>query len=79
MARTTSVSLTDHFADFIDEQVGQGSYDSPSDVVRAGLELLEEANVKALEEALIEGEKSGEPQPFDGDAFIGRMKQKYGA
>jgi len=79
MARTTSVSLNDHDADFIDAQVEQGSYDSPSDVVSAGLELLEQAKTKALVEALIEGEESGEPQPFDGEAFIVRMKQKYGA
>ena len=54
MARTTSVSLNDHDADFIDAQVEQGSYDSPSDVVSAGLELLEQAKTKALVEALIE-------------------------
>ena len=80
MARNTSVSLTDHFADFIDEQVDKGTYRSASDVVRAGLQLLEEheAKVKALEAALIEGEESGEPQPFDGEDFLKRMHEKYG-
>ena len=66
MPRNTSVSLGDHFANFIDTQVGEGRYGSASDVVRAGLRLLEEheSKVKALQEALIAGEQSGEPKPF---------------
>ena len=81
MARNTSVSLSDHFAGFIDEQVETGRYGSASDVVRAGLRLLEEheAKVKALQDALIAGEESGEPQPFDGEQFLKRMHEKYGA
>jgi uncharacterized protein (DUF4415 family) len=44
-------------------------------VVHAGLRLLEEheQKVKALRQALIEGENSGEPQPFDAAAFKQRM------
>ena len=58
MPRNTSMSLGDHFASFIDSQVQAGRYGSASDVVRAGLRLLEEheAKVKALQDALIEGE-----------------------
>lgn len=72
MARNTSISLGDHFAGFIDNQVQTGRYGSASDVVRAGLRLLEEheAKVKALEAALIAGEESGAPTPFDFDEFI---------
>jgi antitoxin ParD1/3/4 len=79
VARNTSISLDDHLADFIDAQVRGGRYDSPSDVVRAGLRLLEEheARAKALQDALIAGEKSGEPQPFDGEAFLARMRAKH--
>lgn len=76
MARNTSISLGDHFAGFIDTQVQTGRYGSASDVVRAGLRLLEEheAKVRALEAALIAGEESGEPTPFDFDAFIDRKR-----
>lgn len=79
MARNTSVSLGDHFADFVDAQVRSGRYGSASDVLRAGLRLLEEheAKVKALEAALIAGEESGPPRPFDNEAFLQRMREKY--
>jgi antitoxin ParD1/3/4 len=81
MARNTSVTIGDHFASFISEQVQAGRYGSTSDVVRAGLRLLEEneARVKALEAALIEGEESGEPQPFDFEAFKARKRAEYAA
>ncbi|HAY49353.1 MULTISPECIES: type II toxin-antitoxin system ParD family antitoxin [Thalassospira] len=80
MARNTSVSLGEHFNGFIDGQVKSGRYGSASDVVRAGLRLLEEheAKVKALQEALIDGEQSGPAKPFDGDAFLARMKAEHG-
>ena len=76
MARNTSVSLGDHFTGFIDERVASGRYNSASDVIRAGLRLLEEheTGVKALREALIAGERSGAAVPFDFDAFIERRK-----
>jgi antitoxin ParD1/3/4 len=72
MPRNTSITLGDHFADFIDQQVVNGRYSSASDVVRAGLRLLEEqeAQLEALRAALIEGETSGAPRPFDLEAFL---------
>jgi antitoxin ParD1/3/4 len=79
MARNTSISLGDHFSDFIDIQVQAGRYGSASDVVRAGLRLLEEheAQLKALQGALIAGELSGAPRPFDNSAFLERMHAKH--
>ena len=79
MPRNTSISLGDHFTTFIDSEVKSGRYGSASEVVRAGLRLLQEheAKVKALEAALIEGEESGEARPFDSEAFLARMHAKY--
>ena len=79
MAKNTSMSLGDHFAGFIEAQVRDGRYGSASDVVRAGLRLLEEheAKLQALKDALVAGENSGEPRPMDREAFQARMRQKH--
>ena len=37
-----------------------------------------EIRAKALQEALIAGEQSGEATPFDGEAFLARMNAKHG-
>jgi antitoxin ParD1/3/4 len=72
MSRNTSLTLGDHFADFVDQQVGCGRYGSASEVVRAGLRLLEahEAQLAALRTALIAGEDSGVARPLDVEAFL---------
>jgi antitoxin ParD1/3/4 len=78
MAKNTSISLGDHFANFIDDQIASGRFGSASEVVRAGLRLLEERDMrlKTLREALIEGEESGPAKPFDSAAFLDRMRGK---
>ena len=80
-AKNTSVSLGDHMLRFAQHQVATGRYSSTSDVVRAGLRLLEdhESRLQALREALIAGEISGESTPFDFDAFISAKRVKRSA
>lgn len=80
MAKNTSMSLGNHFASFIGTQVQTGRYSSASDVVRAGLRLLEEheSKVSALQDALITGEQSGDPQPLDFEAFKARKRAAFG-
>lgn len=72
MATNTSISLDEHFSAFLAREVATGRYRSASEVVRAGLRLLEdqEAQMSALRAALVAGEKSGEPEEFDFDSFI---------
>lgn len=81
MARNTSVTIGDHFNSFISDQVQAGRYGSASDVVRAGLRLLEEheTKVRALQDALIAGEQSGEPRSFDFEAFKSQKRAEYNA
>ena len=76
MARNTSISLDDHFADFLSREVSSGRYRSASEVVRAGLRLLEdrETHLAALRASLAAGEASGAPEAFDFDAFIAAKK-----
>ena len=78
MGKTTSVLIGDDVASFIDAQVAAGRYASASDVVRAGLKLLEEqeSRLEALRAALIEGETSGDSEPFDFEAFIARKREE---
>ena len=66
-AKNTSVAVGDHFTAFAAQQVTSGRYGSISEVIRAGLRLLEdeEQRMAALREAIREGDKSGEPEPFD--------------
>jgi len=61
MPKNTSFSIGDHFTGFVEAQVSAGRYSSASDVVRAGLRLLEEQETRlaTLRAALIEGEESG--------------------
>ncbi|WP_449407419.1 type II toxin-antitoxin system ParD family antitoxin [Microbacterium maritypicum] len=77
MAQNTSISLDEHFTGFLSREVASGRYRSASEVVRAGLRLLEdqETHVAALRAALVSGENSGEAEPFDFDAFIASKKQ----
>ncbi|HLS14069.1 MAG TPA: type II toxin-antitoxin system ParD family antitoxin [Beutenbergiaceae bacterium] len=76
MAQNTSISLDDHFAAFLSRQVSSGRYRSSSEVVRAGLRLLEdqETHLAGLRAALVEGEDSGAPEPFDFDGFVAAKK-----
>jgi len=78
MAKNTSVIIGDHFAEFIERQVSEGRYGSASDVVRAGLRLLEEREIKieALRAAIAEGEQSGPSTPFDFDEFLTNKRRK---
>ena len=75
MGKNTSFTLGDHFASFIDSKVAEGRYGSASDVVRAGLRLLEaqEAKLEALRAALVAGEESGPSTEFVLDDFLAEM------
>ena len=78
MAKNTSVILGDHFLGLADELVASGRYGSTTEVVRAGLRLLEEREAKmdALRKAIQEGIDSGPPEPFDLDSFLTRKHRE---
>ncbi|HXV59281.1 MAG TPA: type II toxin-antitoxin system ParD family antitoxin [Vicinamibacteria bacterium] len=74
MRKNTSITLGEHFAAFVEDLVALGRYGNASEVIRAGLRLLEEreAKLKALRQAIDEGLESGPAEPFDVEAFIER-------
>ena len=77
----TSVALSSHFEHFIREQVESGRYNNASEVVRAGLRLLEDqqqqASLKldALRAAIATGLASGPGVPAD--EVFDRLETKY--
>lgn len=74
MSKNTSIALGEHFTTFIENQISEGRYGNASEVIRAGLRLLEERETKlnALRRAVQEGIDSGPAEPFDVDAFIAK-------
>lgn len=79
----TSVALSSHFEQFVRRQVESGRFNNASEVVRAGLRLLEdqqqEAAIKleALRAAVAAGSASGAGVPA-GEVFD-RLEAKYQA
>ena len=78
MARNTSVTLGEHFEGFIAQQLRDGRYESKSEVVRAAMRLLEEHEhkVTALRHALIEGEQSGEAEPYSMVSIVKEAREE---
>jgi antitoxin ParD1/3/4 len=79
MSKNTSFTLGEHFSQFVEAQVEQGRYNSASDVLRAGLRLLEvqETKFAALRAALIAGEASGISHRDVNDIWLD-VKEKTG-
>ena len=74
--KTTSVDLGGYFEDFIKTQIAQGRYNNASEVIRAGLRLLEEdeSQQMALKSAISEGLDSGINEGFNPKAHLKSLK-----
>ncbi len=81
MAKNKSITLGDHFEGFVDNQVTEGRFSNASEVVRAGLRLLEdeESKLKSLRAALLEGEQSGPAVALDWGAFTAELRAESAA
>jgi antitoxin ParD1/3/4 len=79
----TSVTSGSHFEDFIRHQVRTGRFNNVSEMVRAGLRLLDESEqcrqleLEALRAEIAAGHASGGPKPAD--AVFDRLEAKYTA
>lgn len=76
--KNTSISLGNYFDNFVSSQVSVGRYKNVSEVVRAGLRLLEgeESKVIALRKAIQEGIDSGIAHNFNSDKHLQELKSK---
>jgi len=79
----TSVALSSHFEQFVREQVESGRFNNVSEVVRAGLRLLEDQQIQAsmrtdaLRAAIASAIASGPGIPAD--EVFDRLEAKYRA
>lgn len=78
MMKTTSVALGSYFENFIASTIQTGRYNNASEVIRAGLRLLEENERKVLElkTAIEEGVSSGRYEGFDAKSQLSSIKEK---
>ncbi|MCC6690472.1 MAG: type II toxin-antitoxin system ParD family antitoxin [Bacteroidia bacterium] len=76
--KNTSISLGNYFDQFVSSQISTGRYKNVSEVIRAGLRLLEdeESKVIALRKAIQEGIDSGIAQNFDPKKQLQKLKAR---
>lgn len=76
--KTTSIALGAYFENFVRATIAQGRYNNASEVVRAGLRLLEEQenSVAALKSAIDEGVGSGIAIGFDPEQHLQMLKMQ---
>jgi len=74
--KNTSISLGNYFDQFVSSQVSVGRYKNVSEVIRAGLRLLEneESKIIALKNAIQEGIDSGIAHDFDPKKNLEKLK-----
>lgn len=79
MGKNTSISIGDHFENFINQEISSGRYNSASEVVRSALRLLEieEQKTIALRTAIETGEQSGIATDFNPENHLKSLRSKH--
>ena len=75
-----TITLTEQQDGWIKAQISAGHYTNDSEYIRDLIRREQERNaqVEAIRNALIEGEDSGDAQPFDATEFKHRMRATHG-
>ncbi len=75
-----TITVTNQQNDWIKSQIDTGEFTNDSEYIRDLIrrDQATKANVEAIRNALIEGEESGEAQPFDSKKFKQEMIAKHG-
>ncbi|WP_343747378.1 type II toxin-antitoxin system ParD family antitoxin [Fluviicola sp.] len=78
MSKNTSITLGTYFDEFVQNVLKEGRYKNASEVIRAGLRLLEEKEEKkiALHAAIEAGVASGRNENFDPEEHLKQLKAK---
>jgi antitoxin ParD1/3/4 len=76
--KNTSISLGDYFDQFVSSQVSAGRFQNVSEVIQAGLKLLEneESKIIALKSAIQQGLNSPRVENFDFDEHLIKLKSE---
>jgi antitoxin ParD1/3/4 len=76
--KNTSISLGNYFDQFVSSQVTIGRYKNVSEVIRAGLRLLEDEESKtiALKKAIQKGLESPRVENFDFEDNLKQLKAR---
>ena len=76
---TMNVSLPDPMKTWIEARMKDGRFSNTSDYVRHLIRRDQERThaIGVLQQAIDEGMKSGEPEPFDFKAFKARMRERH--
>ena len=79
MSKNTSITLGDYFEEIIHKSIKSGRYSSVSEVIRAGLRLVDEdeKKIQNLISAIEQGENSGYVKDFDPKQHLKELNTKY--
>ncbi|GKW18654.1 hypothetical protein PEC302107_03830 [Pectobacterium araliae] len=80
MARTMTIDLGDELRHYVESLVESGDYRTQSEVIREALRMLREkqaeSDLQTLRHLLAEGINSGEPQEWDKDEFLQKIRSR---
>ena len=74
-----TITITENQDNWIKSQIKAGEFTNDSEYIRDLIrrDQTSQADIEAIRAALIEGEESGEPQPFDIAQFKKAMSAKH--
>ena len=75
-SKNTSIALGEPYVQYARRKVASGEFGSTSEVVREAMRryVAEDIQLETLRQALIEGESSGPPEPWDLETFLAERR-----
>ncbi|MEP7221235.1 MAG: type II toxin-antitoxin system ParD family antitoxin [Novosphingobium sp.] len=77
-SKNTSIALGAPFIEFARRKVESGEFGSTSEVVREAMRqyIVNQTELEAIRQALIESENSGPTEPWDLEAFLSERRHQ---